>query len=124
MVSYRTKNIGLDRPRVSWGSSFSEPRAHQLKALGPVCPRGCRGTVLRHGSYERFADSRGVKPVEQEEIVHGYPRRDRSELAHFEDHHPPQTLQSELLPPLKMLLDLAYMLIFTAATFLAEGQGV
>jgi len=34
-------------------------REDQLKGSRPVCPRGCPGTVDRHGRYQRYTDPEG-----------------------------------------------------------------
>jgi hypothetical protein len=42
-------------------------REDQLKGKRPPCPRGCPGTVHRHGTYERYADPESDDPANPEE---------------------------------------------------------
>ncbi len=56
---------------------FADPspiqfREDQLKGMRPLCPRGCPGRVHRHGTYQRYADPRGSKKVEEEESIQRY----------------------------------------------------
>ena len=41
-------------------------REDQLKGKRPPCPRGCPGTVHRHGTYERYADPESDDPTDPE----------------------------------------------------------